>query len=73
MDDGGAVILSVAKFYSPDGKSIQDNGVTPETMIIDPDAGNGDPEEEDATPEPAHKPGEDVILNKAIEVAKARA
>ncbi len=30
MDDGSAIILSIAKFYSPDGKSIQDNGVTPE-------------------------------------------
>jgi carboxyl-terminal processing protease len=75
MDDGGAVILSVAKYYSPAGKSIQDNGVTPETVVIDPDAGTGDPEEDDATPEPANarKPGEDVILNKAIEIAKARA
>ena len=50
--------------------------MTPETLVIDPDAGTGDPEDDDATPEPAataHKPGEDVILNKAIEVAKARA
>ena len=29
MDDGGAVILSVAKYYSPSGKAIQDTGVTP--------------------------------------------
>jgi carboxyl-terminal processing protease len=75
MDDGGAVILSVAKYYSPDGKSIQDNGVTPETVVIDPDASTGDPEEDDsAAPAPAavHKAGEDVILNKAIEVARAR-
>jgi carboxyl-terminal processing protease len=74
MDDGGAVILSVAKYYSPDGKSIQDNGVTPESVVIDPDAGGGDPEEDDATPEPSvtKKASEDVILNKAIEVAKAR-
>jgi carboxyl-terminal processing protease len=75
MDDGGAVILSVAKYYSPDGKSIQDNGVTPESVVIDPEAGSGDPEEDDAaTPEPSttKKPGEDVILKKAIEVAKAR-
>ena len=74
MDDGGAVILSVAKYYSPDGKSIQDNGVTPESMVIDPDAGGGEPDDDDATPEPSatKKPGEDVILNKAIEVAKAR-
>jgi len=74
-DDSGAVILSVAKFYTPDGKSIQDNGVTPESVVIDPEAGTGDPEEDDATPEPAaaaHKAGEDVILNKAIEVARAR-
>jgi carboxyl-terminal processing protease len=74
MDDGGAVILSVAKYYSPDGKSIQDNGVTPENLVLDPDAASGDPEEEDAAPEAttAKKPGEDVILKKAIEVAKAR-
>ena len=39
MDDGSAIILSVAKYYSPDGKSIQDNGVTPETMIAEADAG----------------------------------
>ncbi len=75
MDDGGAVILSVAKYYTPDGKSIQDNGVTPETVVIDPDAGSGDPEEDDSTPEPtaaAKKPSGDVILEKAVEVAKAR-
>src|ERR1700691_3861230 len=29
MDDGSAVILSVAKYYSPSGKAIQDTGVTP--------------------------------------------
>ena len=75
MEDGSAVILSVAKFYTPEGKSIQDNGVTPENAVIDPEAATGDPEEDDsATPEPAaHKPGDDVILKKAIEIAKARA
>ena len=74
MDDGGAVILSVAKYYSADGKSIQDNGVTPDNIIIDPDGGTGDPEEDDAAPAPTDtkKPTEDVILNKAIEVARAR-
>jgi len=29
MDDGGVIILSVAKYYSADGKAIQDVGVTP--------------------------------------------
>ena len=35
MDDGGAIILSVAKYYSPDGKAIQDTGVTPATLVSD--------------------------------------
>jgi carboxyl-terminal processing protease len=78
MDDGSAVILSVAKFYTPDGKPIQDNGVTPENAVIDPDLGSVDPEEEEATPTPtappnaAKKPSEDVILKKAIEIAGSR-
>jgi carboxyl-terminal processing protease len=77
MDDGSAVILSVAKFYTPEGKSIQDNGVTPETAVLDPDLGAVDPEEEEtpsATPTPAtpKKATEDVILKKAIEVVGSR-
>ena len=32
MDDGGAVILSVAKFYAPNGKAIQDTRVTPDVL-----------------------------------------
>ena len=35
LDDGSAVILSVAKFYGPDGKSIQDNAVVPSTPQIE--------------------------------------
>ena len=33
MDDGSAVILSVAKYYSPSGKAIQDTGVTPSVPV----------------------------------------
>lgn len=32
MNDGGAVILSVAKFYAPNGKAIQDTRVTPDVL-----------------------------------------
>jgi len=32
MDDGGAVILSVAKYYLPNGKAIQDVYVTPNVL-----------------------------------------
>jgi carboxyl-terminal processing protease len=37
MEDGGAIILSVAKYYSPNGgKAIQDAGVTPQTLLPEP-------------------------------------
>ncbi len=72
MDDGSAVILSVAKYYTPDGKSIQDNGVLPGTVVqeIDPQADTD--ENGDALPANAqdNKPVEDVILKKALEVLK---
>jgi carboxyl-terminal processing protease len=38
MDDGGAIILSVAKYYSPSGKAIQDVGVTPQTLLAEPES-----------------------------------
>lgn len=38
MDDGGAIILSVAKYYSPSGKAIQDVGVTPQTLLPEPES-----------------------------------
>src|SRR5215831_19030898 len=49
MDDGGAIILSVAKYYPPEGgKAIQDTGVTPETIVAEADTqiefdDNGEP------------------------------
>ena len=68
MEDGSAVILSVAKYYSPSGKAIQDTGVTPsvpvaeqEPVAVDQD-GNPLPDEQE-------KPKEDILLKKAIEVA----
>ena len=70
MDDGGAVILSVAKYYSPDGKAIQDNGVTPGTPVAEPDSAveldeEGNPVGKD---EPDKKPTEDLLLKKAVEL-----
>lgn len=62
MDDGSAVILSVAKFYSPEGKAIQDTGVAPnvaqdETVVSDDD-------DSDSTPGP--KVGPDTIMQKGL-------
>lgn len=68
LDDGSAVILSVAKFYAPNGKAIQDTGVTPNHPLNDTLAGPAteDPEEEerDATV----KSLEDIIRKKGIEL-----
>jgi carboxyl-terminal processing protease len=75
MDDGGAVILSVAKYYAPtSAKAIQDTGVVPSVPMAEVEASQADPDDDqtpqpqpDATPTP--KPtGEDKLLKKAIEV-----
>ena len=71
MDDGGAVILSVAKYYSPSGKAIQDTGVTPTTAVqeIEPVA---DPDDDsDVTPAEPQAPKEgDQILIKGLEAVR---
>jgi carboxyl-terminal processing protease len=70
-EDGGAVILAVAKYFSPSGKAIQDNPVTPTIQVTEGAEATEDDEEapEAATPAtPAPKSQEDVILKKAIEV-----
>jgi len=74
-EDGGAVLLAVAKYYSPAGKAIQDTPVVPEYLVNDIE---GQPlEEEEAEPEeqapPARKPGEDPVLKKALEVLNGSA
>jgi len=48
MDDGSAIILSIAKYYSPDGKSIQDNGVQPETLVAEAEPLGTDVDDDDS-------------------------
>ena len=73
MDDGSAIILSVAKYYSPSGKSIQDDGVTPKTLMAQPEVTPDIDEESDAAaPEPVKKPTEDLLLKKAVELVSAK-
>ena len=67
LDDGSAVILSVAKYYSPSGKSIQDTGVTPSVPMTETEAST-DTDDDSAPAEPQAKPTEDLLLKKAIEV-----
>jgi carboxyl-terminal processing protease len=76
LPDGGALILSVAKYYSPQGKAIQDAAVTPNIVVADvSDDGPVPDEDENARPADTEKkaPAEkDEQLQKAIEVLKNR-
>ncbi len=78
LPDGGAVILSVAKYYSPSGKAIQDVAVTPNVMVADA-TDNIITDDDDDTPSAAEGPETtpknvpDDQLQKAIEVLKSRA
>jgi carboxyl-terminal processing protease len=68
VGDGSALLLAVAKYYGSDGKTINENGVTP--SVIQPATGEGDEAEEETKPEePEHFGGKnDLQLRKAIEV-----
>jgi carboxyl-terminal processing protease len=71
MDDGGAIILSVAKYYSPSGKAIQDVGVTPDTVMAEPETQVDVDENLEPLPdaaEPAEHKQDDPLLKKAIEI-----
>lgn len=69
LDDGSAVILSVAKFYAPNGKAIQDTGVTPNYPLNDALLGAEEDPDGDGIPnEPSDKPKEDTLMKKAIEL-----
>lgn len=75
VPDGSALILSIAKYYTPGGKIIQDTGITPNIQVAsasDLIAVNDD--EEGASPTEPQKaaPANDEQLNKAIQVLKAK-
>ncbi len=69
LDDGGAVILSVAKYYAPSGKAIQDTGVTPNYPMNDLNVGPDEDPDGDGIPNtPNDKPKEDALMKKALEL-----
>ena len=73
-EDGGAIILSVAKYYSPAGKAIQDTTVVPQYLVADQEPAvdyddNGEPIPAPAAPQAQPKKLEDdPVLKKALEV-----
>lgn len=69
MDDGGAIILSVAKYYSPSGKAIQDTGVTPTVQVAESEpVSDLDEDVPQEAPPPPTRPEDDTILKKGVEV-----
>ncbi len=77
VPDGSALILSVAKYYTPNGKVIQDTGITPNVLVASTDdivtiSDDDDNTTTEETPE-ATQPKEDEQLRRAIEVLKNEA
>lgn len=72
MDDGGAVILSVAKYYSPSGKAIQDTGVVPSVQLAEND--NNPELDQDGNPIPGSTPKntEDNLLKQSIDLVTGK-
>ena len=78
MPDGAALVLSVAKYYSPSGKAIQDTAITPNILVADsaddfvvPDEDENAPEDAQQEKQKANQPDEQ--LNRAIQVLKGPA
>jgi carboxyl-terminal processing protease len=79
LDDGAALFLTVANYYSGDGKSILEQGVTPSEVVravaeddtdtADDDTGATDTQKEPVPPRPLSP--EDSIYRKALELLKA--
>jgi carboxyl-terminal processing protease len=72
MDDGSALILTVANYYTPKGKPILENGVPPTVEVLDTTADANPIGEDDANAPPppiAPTPSlEDPVLRKALDL-----
>src|SRR6476646_2377400 len=76
VPDGSALILSVAKYYTSNGKVIQDTGLAPNVLAAANDDSPAVSHDDDSnTPDEPQKtqPKEDEQLRRAIEVLKAKA
>lgn len=76
LDDGAAIILTVANYYTPDGKSIPKDGVAP-TVNVQPQVLSDVAQlnqDELAPPPPGQLPSaDDPVMKKAIEILSAPA
>ena len=75
VPDGSALILSVAKYYTPNGKIIQENGITPNIQVASADdlpvvSDDDDNSSSEELQKPQQK--EDEQLRRAIEVLRTK-
>jgi carboxyl-terminal processing protease len=81
LDDGAALILTVANYYNPGGKSIMEEGVTPTEVVHavpEDDSDTADEEAAPAVPQTQKEPGlgprplspEDPIFHRALDLLK---
>ena len=79
LPDGSALILTVAKYETPSGKKLQDEGVTPDVLVAsgadEAEAVDEELAPQTTTPPPVKKPGVqiDEQLNKALDLLKGKA
>ena len=83
LDDGAALILTVANYYNPGGKSILEEGVTPTEVVRAVPEDDSDSGDEDVAPAPEtqKEPGlgprplspEDPIFHRALDLLKSPA
>jgi carboxyl-terminal processing protease len=72
LQDGGALVLSIAKYYTPAGKAIEDAAITPNVLVADKADDFIAPEDSDIVPDETEKPEPkkdqpDEQLRRAIE------
>jgi carboxyl-terminal processing protease len=79
LPDGAALILSVAKYEAPSGKKLQDDAVTPGTLVAGAAEDENVPDEDEAAPVAATQPPApkatvqiDEQLSKALELLKSK-
>jgi carboxyl-terminal processing protease len=75
MQDGSALILSIAKYYSPSGKAIQDTAITPNILVADNTDDFVAPDDDADAPQQDIKKKDnqqDEQLRRAVEVLKNR-
>jgi carboxyl-terminal processing protease len=80
LPDGAVLILTVAKYESPSGKKLQDDGVTPEVVLAsaaeDQPGADDEAQVDTANPAPVKKAGPppvDEQLTKALDILKGKA